>query len=116
MVELRPTQIDGIVTSADGKYVRIEFPAKHGKPSYPLNPAMTFSYDPATKQMSFVGEVPVGTWLSIGWGWHMFDTDMFLMQAYRDIKRSKITDLWSTHNVTPLFDLQQDYTDIHIVD
>jgi hypothetical protein len=66
---------------------------------------MTFQFDPSTNMLSFIGEVPVGTWLSIGWGWHMFETDMFVMQAYPDRKRSVLTDLWSTHNVTPMFDL-----------
>lgn len=75
---------------------------------------MTFSFDSKKGTIKFVGEVPVGTWLSIGWGWHMFDTDMFLMQAYPDIKNSSLSDLWSTHNVTPTNDAINDYTGISI--
>lgn len=59
--------------------------------------------------MDFALEVEPGMWLSLGWGWHMFDVDMVLVQAYPDIRRSLISDLWSTHNVTPLFDQLDNY-------
>jgi hypothetical protein len=39
----------------------------------------------------------------------MFNTDMVLMQAYPDIRRSLISDLWSTKNITPLFDEIDNY-------
>jgi hypothetical protein len=51
---------------------RIEFPAKKGKPAYRRNMAVTFSFEPFTKTLHFRAEVEPGTWLSIGWGWHMF--------------------------------------------
>jgi hypothetical protein len=45
--------------------------------------------------------VPVNTWLSIGFGPTMRNCDMILMQAYADIKKSVVSDLWSTSNLTP---------------
>ena len=75
---------------------------------------MTFGIDVGKGVMTFRAEVPSGTWLSIGWGWHMFDVDMFLMQAYPDIRRSLTSDLWSTHNVTPYFDEFDNYFDVKI--
>ena len=39
---------------------------------------------------------------------------MFLCQAYPDIRRSRISDLWSTHNSTPLFDRLENYFDNNI--
>lgn len=44
----------------------------------------------------------------------MFQCDMFLCQAYPDIRRSMISDLWSTHNATPLFDTLDNLFDNHI--
>jgi hypothetical protein len=64
--------------------------------------------------MTYRAEVPVGQWLAIGWGWHMFDVDMFLMQAYPDIRRSLTSDLWSTHNITPFFDDLDNLFDVSI--
>lgn len=64
--------------------------------------------------MHFRAEVEPGTWLSVGWGWHMFDCDMWLCQAYPDIRRSLISDLWSTQNTTPLFDTLDNYFNNHI--
>ena len=45
----------------------------------------------------------------------MFDIDMVLLQAYPDIRRSLTSDLWSTHNVTPLFDHLNNYYDVKII-
>ena len=45
----------------------------------------------------------------------MFNTDMVLLQAYPDIRRSVISDLWSTKNVTPLFDVIDNYFNNRIV-
>jgi len=45
----------------------------------------------------------------------MFDIDMVLLQAYPDIRRSLTSDLWSTHNVTPLFDHLNNYFDVKII-
>jgi DOMON domain len=64
--------------------------------------------------LNFEAEVEPGTWLSVGWGWHMFDCDMVLCQAYQDIRRSLISDLWSTQNTTPLFDTLDNYFNNHI--
>ena len=94
---------------------RIEIPAKPGKPSYKVNPAITFGLDIESQVLKFKAEVPVGKWLALGWGWHMFDIDMVLLQAYPDIRRSLTSDLWSTHNVTPLFDHLNNYFDVKII-
>jgi hypothetical protein len=102
------------ITSNNRNLARIEFPAKEGKPAYEINPAMTFGVDIPTMTMTYRAEVPNGMWLAIGWGWHMFDVDMFLMQAYPDIRRSLTSDLWSTHNVTPFYDDFDNYFDVKI--
>lgn len=47
-------------------------------PAYERNPAVTFSQDPQARFMHFRAEVMPGTWLSIGYGWHMFQCDMWL--------------------------------------
>jgi hypothetical protein len=39
---------------------------------------MTFSFTPYTKTLHFRFEVEPGTWLSLGFGWHMFNVDMVL--------------------------------------
>jgi hypothetical protein len=39
---------------------------------------------------------------------------MWLCQAYPDIRRSLISDLWSQKNVTPLFDTLDNYFNNHI--
>lgn len=109
-----PERGEGVVTSTGSKYARIEFPPKKDKPAYRRNPAVTFSFDPYTKIMHYKAEVEPGMWLSVGWGWHMFDCDMWLCQAYPDLRRSLISDLWSTHNTTPLFDTLDNYFDNHI--
>lgn len=100
----------------NGKSARLEFPAKPGKPAYEINPTALFGIDWDYKHealaMIFTVEVPVGMWFAIGYAWHMFDVDMFLMQAYPDIRRSMVSDLWSTHNVTPLFDELDNFYDI----
>lgn len=44
----------------------------------------------------------------------MFECDMWLCQAYPDIRRSLISDLWSTKNVTPLFDTLDNMFNNHI--
>lgn len=112
---LRPIQGDPVITSQGKKLARIEFPPKKNKPDYPHpNPAVTFSFTPHTRTLHFRAEVPTGTWLSLGWGWHMFDVDMWVAQAYPDIRRSFVSDLWSIKNVTPIFDTLDDYFDIHI--
>lgn len=103
-----------MVTRTGMYEARIEFPAKKGKPAYRRNMAVTFSFEPFTKTLHFRAEVETGTWLSIGWGWHMFECDMWLCQAYPDIRRSLISDLWSQKNVTPLFDTLDNYFNNHI--
>jgi hypothetical protein len=51
--------------------------------------------------IDFTAEVPVNTWLSIGFGPSMYNVDMILMQAYSTISKSVVTDLWSTTKSTP---------------
>jgi len=57
---------------------------------------MTFSYDASTNLLNFEAEVPTDTWLGIGFGRTMVNTDMIALQAYADINKSSINDLWST--------------------
>lgn len=64
--------------------------------------------------LTFVAEIPEGFWFAIGWGWHMFDVDMILLQAYPDIRRSMISDLWSEKNITPFYDEIDNVYDIKI--
>jgi hypothetical protein len=40
---------------------------------------------------------------------------MVLLQAYPDIRRSLVSDLWSTKNVTPLFDVADNYFNKQII-
>jgi hypothetical protein len=61
------------------KTARIEFPAKPGREPYKINPAVTFTVDVDRQILRFIAEVPVGQWLALGWGWHMFDVDMLLL-------------------------------------
>ena len=93
----------------------MEFTAKPGKPAYPINAAMTFAVDVEKQILRFIAEVPVGQWLALGWGWHMFSIDMLLLQAYPDIRRSVTSDLWSTHNVTPVYDEFDNFFDVKIM-
>lgn len=58
---------------------RIELPRRTFNSRYRDIPAIAFLFNPETKIITFIAEVPVGMWLSIGFGRHMFETDMILM-------------------------------------
>jgi hypothetical protein len=65
---------------------------------------MTFSYDPALGLLNIKAELPVNTWLGIGFGPDMSNTDMILMQANTNVSKSSISDMWSTGLFTPAWD------------
>ena len=64
---------------------------------------LSYSWDPSTKMVRFTATVPNNNYFSIGFGSTMYSTDMILWQASG--ASSKVTDLWSTSESTPLTDL-----------
>jgi hypothetical protein len=79
---------------------KIEFyTSSSTQPAYPHS--ITFDFDPKANQLNFNAELPVNSWLAIGFGGTMTNCDMILMQAFSTLASSKVSDLWSTSHSTP---------------
>ncbi len=58
--------------------------------------------------LNFIFDVPLNQYLALGFGPDMSNVDMFVMQAYPS--GPIVQDLFSTREVTPSIDAQNDYT------
>jgi len=68
--------------------------------------SVDFSLDTAKKEITLVARVPDNTYLSVGWGETMYETDMIVWQA---TKKGESSDLLSLDHSTPKIDESQDY-------